>query len=281
MHTGTHYTPPPGPTRRRLRRTAGMVCGAVAVGATALLVVEVTSGSSKTPTLSLSTSPAAAHGPAPTSTTTGGSPTTVSTTATSPAREATTSTTLAPPVVLPDGSPVPVLVVFNGDTITLAGAVPTQAAADRLRALAMANSKSPAQVIDNLVVDARVPATVGVHVIEMNALRFAEGSSAVTPDYAPELARVVNLMRALPSVTVTVIGHADQTGPTGANLQLSQDRATAIIEYLVSQGISPDRLSGQGVGDRDLLTTRTSTAGLALNRRTEFVFYGLLASTAR
>ena len=275
MHTGTHFTPPPGPSHRRLRRTAGMVCGAVAVGATALLVVEVTGGSSRTPTLSLAS--AGAH---PTSTTMGAPSTPASTSAASPAHE-TTSTTLAPPVVLPDGSPVPVLVVFNGDAITLAGAVPTQAAADRLRALAIANSTSPAQVIDHLVVDARVPATVGVRVIEMNALRFAEGSSAVTPEYEAELARVVNLMRALPSVTVTVIGHADQTGPTGANLQLSQDRATAIIDYLVSRGISPDRLSGRGVGDRDLLTTRTSTAGLALNRRTEFVFYGLLAAAAR
>jgi outer membrane protein OmpA-like peptidoglycan-associated protein len=281
MLTGTHFTPPAGPPHRRLRRTAGLVCGAVAIGATALLVVEVTSGSSKTPTLSLASSPASAHGPAATSTTMGASSTSVSTSASTPVRGATTSTTVAPPVVLPDGSPVPVLVVFNGDTITLAGAVPTQAAADRLRALAIANSKSAAQVIDNLVVDARVPASVGVRVIEMNAIRFAEGSTVVTPEYAPELARVVNLMRALPSVTVTVIGHADQTGPAGANLQLSQDRATAVIEYLVAQGISPDRLSGQGVGARDLLTTQSSTSGLALNRRTEFVFYGLLASTAR
>jgi outer membrane protein OmpA-like peptidoglycan-associated protein len=277
MSTGTHFTPPPAPPGRRLRRTAGVVCGAVALGATALLVVEVTSGSAKTPTLSLASSSAEARGLVAPSTTTGAPSTTVA----APAQHATTSTTSAPPVVLPDGSPVPVLVVFNGDTITLAGAVPTQAAADRLRALAIANSKSAAQVIDNLVVDHRVPATVGVRVIEMNAIRFAEGSSTVTPEYAPELSRVLALMRALPSVSVLVIGHSDQTGPSGANLQLSQDRASAIIDYLISQGISPDRLSGQGVGARDLLTTQASTSGLALNRRTEFVFYGLLASTAR
>jgi outer membrane protein OmpA-like peptidoglycan-associated protein len=279
MSTGTHYPPPQRPSRRRLRRTAGVACAAVAVGATALLVVEVTSGSSKTPTLSLASSSARAHGAAATSTTTA-SPGSTSTAVSTP-REPTTSTTLAPPVVLPDGAPVPVLVVFNGDTITLAGAVPTQAAADHLRALAIANSKSAAEVIDNLVVDPRVPASVGVRVIEMNAIRFDEGSSTVTPDYAPELSRVLNLMRALPSVTVEVIGHADQTGRSSANLQLSQDRATAVIDYLVAQGISPDRLSGQGVGARDLLTTQTSTAGLALNRRTEFVISGLLAATAR
>jgi outer membrane protein OmpA-like peptidoglycan-associated protein len=176
---------------------------------------------------------------------------------------------------LPDGSPLPVLVVFNGGTITLAGAVPSAAAAARLHALAAANSKISAQIVDNLVVDPGVPLSVGVRVIEMNALRFAEGSSDVTADYAPELTRVVTLMRAMPSVTALVIGHADQTGWTAANLQLSQDRATAVIDYLVSQGISPDRLSGRGVGDRDPLTSQAGDVALALNRRTEFVFFGL------
>jgi len=281
MSTGTHFTPPPSPPRRRVRRLAGAACGAVALGATALLVVEVTGGSSKTPTLSLAATPAGARGAAAATITAGPTTAPPTTTLSGAQVQEPTTTTLAPPVVLPNGSPVPVLVVFNGDTITLAGAAPSQAAADRLRALAMANSKTPAQVIDNLVVDTRVPPSVGVRVIEMNALRFNEGSSEVTPEYAPELNRVVNLMRALPSVTVLVIGHADQTGLSAANLQLSQDRATAIIDYLVAQGISPDRLSGQGVGSRDLLTTQTSTAGLALNRRTEFVFYGLLGASAR
>jgi outer membrane protein OmpA-like peptidoglycan-associated protein len=176
---------------------------------------------------------------------------------------------------LPDGSPLPVLAVFNGGTITLAGAVPSTAAAARLEALAAANSKIPARIIDNLVVDPAVPSSVGVRVIEMNALRFAEGSSDVTADYAPELTRVVSLMRAMPAVTALVIGHADQTGASVLNLLLSQHRATAVIDYLVSQGIGPDRLSGRGVGDRDPLTSQAGDVAMALNRRTEFVFYGL------
>ncbi len=88
-------------------------------------------------------------------------------------------------------------------------------------------------------------------------------------------------MRALPSVTTLVIGHADQSGASVLNLQLSQDRANAVIDYLVSQGISPDRLSAQGVGDREPLTTQNTSSAWALNRRTEFVFHGLFVSTAR
>jgi outer membrane protein OmpA-like peptidoglycan-associated protein len=253
-----------------------LACGAVSVGAAAALVVTVTGGSAHGPKL-LGGTPAS-HSvvvPAPAPSTTSALPTTT-TTSSSP-----TTTVVPLPALLPDGTALPVLVVFDGSTITLAGSVPTQADADELLALAEANSKTSAAVVDHVVVDARVPSSVGVRVIEMNAVRFDEGSSAVTPDYAPELNRVINLMRAMPWVTTLVVGHADQSGTSSLNLHLSQARANAVIDYLISQGISPDRLSGQGVGDREPLTTQETSAAWALNRRTEFVFYGIFSSTAR
>jgi len=280
MQNGSHFPEPAQPAPRRLRRAAGVACGAIAVGAAAMLVVDVTGGGAHPHKLGLTSTAAGVAStlaPAPTAAT--GAPATA---APSTAAPSTTVTTVArPPAVLPDGSPLPVLVVFDGGTITLAVSVPTEAAATQLRLLAKANSKDPAQVIDHLVVDPRVPASVGVRVIEMNATRFAPGSSQVSADYAPELARVIALMRAMPWVTTLVIGHADQTGISGLNLELSQARANAVIDYHVSQGISPGRLAGQGVGDRQPLTTQKTSVALALNRRTEFVFYGLLANSAR
>ena len=277
MQNGSHFTPAEPVQPRRMRRLAGMACGAVAVGATALLVVDLTGGPGHARTLGVAASAPASSPAAPSSTT--ASSTTAAPTTTVPA---TTTSAPVPAPVLPDGSGLPVLVVFNGNTITLAGSVPNEADAAQLRVLAEANSKTTgAQVIDHLVVDARVPTSVGVRVIEMNAVRFAEGSSAISPDYAPELARVISLMKAMPWVTTLVIGHADQTGASGLNLQLSQARANSVIGYLVSQGISPDRLSAQGVGDREPLTTQNTDSAWALNRRTEFVFYGLFSSTAR
>ena len=68
---------------------------------------------------------------------------------------------------LPDGSPVPVLAIFDTDTITLSGTVPSQAAADRLAQLAIANSKTPAALVQFLAINPDVPANVGVRVIEM------------------------------------------------------------------------------------------------------------------
>jgi flagellar motor protein MotB len=182
--------------------------------------------------------------------------------------------------IMPEGSPLPVLVVFNGGTITLSGSVPSAAAQQRLSALAEASSQTPnAKIASSLTVDPRVPDTAGVRVIEMNSARFPTGSSEIGQQHAAELGRVAALMKSLRNVTCLVIGHADQRGNSDQNLTLSQARASAALEYIISQGISPDRLSARGVGDRSPLTQQSDAAGLALNRRTEFVFFGLLVGT--
>ena len=51
----------------------------------------------------------------------------------------------------------------------------------------------------------------------------------------------------------------------------------SVVRYMVGAGIEPARLSARAVGEQDLLFEDGSEAALALNRRTEFIFYGLLA----
>jgi outer membrane protein OmpA-like peptidoglycan-associated protein len=177
---------------------------------------------------------------------------------------------------LPDGTPQPVIAIFDVDTITLSGFVPSRAAADRLKTLAIANSKYPAAVVEFLAIDPNVPESVPVRVLELTSARFPEGSAEVLGDHARELDRVATVMNALPNVTVLVVGHADQRGSDIENFRLSEDRARAVVSYLVSQGIAPDRLSSRAVGESDLITLGDDDAALALNRRTEFVFSGLL-----
>jgi OmpA-OmpF porin, OOP family len=111
----------------------------------------------------------------------------------------------------------------------------------------------------------------------MNSPRFAPGSSTVTPEHAAQLDRVAGVLGLLPNVTVTVVGHADQIGNEVQNYVLSEQRAVAVVRYLVGAGIAPSRLAARAVGDQDLLTEEQSPDALALNRRTEFIFYGLLA----
>jgi len=200
-------------------------------------------------------------------------PTTVAPTTTAPP-------TTAPPTydTLPDGSPAWVIALFGTDSITLSGAVPDQAAKDRLQALAVANAKpGQAATIDNqLTINPAVPRNVGVRVVELTSVRFPESSAEIMPPHAAELDRVATIMNALPHITALVIGHADQRGNEASNFAISEARADAVTTYLASKGVAPSRLSSRAVGEADLLTLNNDAAAFELNRRTEFIFFGLL-----
>jgi outer membrane protein OmpA-like peptidoglycan-associated protein len=178
---------------------------------------------------------------------------------------------------LADGSPVPALALFDVNQITLTGAVADGATKARLQALALANAKPGQGNIANfLTVNPDVPRNVGVRVVELTSARFPAGSAEVMPAHGQELDRVVSIMKALPHITALVIGHSDQRGDEQTNFELSASRAASVLDYLASQGVDPSRLSSRAVGEADLLTLNNDDAALALNRRTEFVFYGLL-----
>ena len=178
----------------------------------------------------------------------------------------------------PDGSPRPVIVTYDAGKVTLTGAVPGEDARGRLVGLAQANSQEPdVDVVDNLFVNPAVPASVGVRVIEMNSARFGEGEAQLIPEHTAQFDRVAAVLQALPHLSVHVIGHADQRGDDQRNRGLSENRASTVVDYLAYLGIEPTRLSMRGAGETDLLTLDDDQSALALNRRTEFVFYGLLA----
>lgn len=179
--------------------------------------------------------------------------------------------------ILADGSPAPVLTIFDVETVTLQGAVPSEESRDYLAGLALANSKFPdAELVDELAINPRVPLDVGVRVVELNSVRFPTNSDDVLPNHAAELDRAVAIMDLFPHVSVLVIGHADQRGSAEANYRISGERAYAVVEYMVSKGVDPARLSSRAVGADDLIVLGNDEAAFALNRRTEFVFYGLL-----
>jgi outer membrane protein OmpA-like peptidoglycan-associated protein len=179
----------------------------------------------------------------------------------------------------PDGTPAWVVAIFDTSSITLSGAVPDQASKDRLIALATQYAK-PGQAAtvsaDNVTINPAVPKGVGVRIVELTSARFPDGSAAMDPAHAAELDRVAAAMTALPNTTALVIGHADQRGSDVANYVLSAQRADAVVQYLASKGIAPTRLASRAVGEADLLSLNNDAAAFALNKRTEFVLFGLL-----
>lgn len=74
-----------------------------------------------------------------------------------------------------------------------------------------------------------------------------------------------------PSMKVAIQGHTDDVGNDANNMVLSDNRAKAVYDYLVSKGIDSSRLSSKGFGETKPLVPNASEPNRAKNRRTEFV----------
>lgn len=100
-------------------------------------------------------------------------------------------------------------------------------------------------------------------------IRFAAGSAAIPNTDAALLDRLAQWLKDNPEASLSIAGHSDANGNAELNLRLSEQRAQAILNYVVSQGIATQRLSATGYGDQKPLADNDSAAGRALNRRVE------------
>ena len=84
-----------------------------------------------------------------------------------------------------------------------------------------------------------------------------------------ELRLLKKLLIDNPSLNATIVGHTDNQGGRSYNQKLSEDRATAVLEWLIDSGIESGRLNAQGEGMDKPVATNDTEEGRALNRRTE------------
>ncbi len=90
------------------------------------------------------------------------------------------------------------------------------------------------------------------------------------PASLAELDRLVKLLEETNGLRIEISGHTDSQGSAGANQILSENRAKAVYDYLVTQGIAADRLMYAGYGQMSPIATNDTEEGRAQNRRTEF-----------
>lgn len=102
-------------------------------------------------------------------------------------------------------------------------------------------------------------------------ITFDVGKSTIKPESMGEISRIVKLMTDNPDLKFSVEGHTDSTGNTVANQALSEARSKAIVDKLVEQGISPNRLNSAGRGANNPIADNGTDEGRAKNRRVEFV----------
>ncbi len=106
-------------------------------------------------------------------------------------------------------------------------------------------------------------------------INFSSNKAAINPDSYPLLNALVNVAKKCPKDTVAIGGHTDSDGSARYNAKLSTNRANAVKKYLISKGISQNRLKAIGYGESKSIADNSTLAGKAKNRRIEFNVKGV------
>jgi OmpA-OmpF porin, OOP family len=105
---------------------------------------------------------------------------------------------------------------------------------------------------------------------KLTNLFFDTGKADLRPESGPELDRIALTYTENPKLVLEIGGHTDNVGSDEANRKLSQDRADAVREYLISKGIEPDRVQTKGYGEANPIASNDTDEGRQANRRVEF-----------
>jgi OOP family OmpA-OmpF porin len=100
---------------------------------------------------------------------------------------------------------------------------------------------------------------------------FDTGKSTFKKDTDKVLQAMVVIFKEYPKADFSIDGYTDSVGSANSNKLLSERRANAVMDYLVANGISADRLTAQGFGEENPIDSNKTTTGRANNRRVEVV----------
>ena len=102
-------------------------------------------------------------------------------------------------------------------------------------------------------------------------INFDTDKAILKPDGKEAVAEITKALNADNTLKIAINGYTDNTGDEKHNLQLSKDRAAAVLQALTTAGIDKMRLSSEGFGAQNPIADNTSEAGKAQNRRVELV----------
>ena len=127
-------------------------------------------------------------------------------------------------------------------------------------------------VIDNVLIPGTIKTEIALNqIVGSDPVLFAVGSPFIAESSKPVLQRIAEILIDNPEGNLEVEGHSDTDGAEDINLDLSKSRAEAVMEFLISKGVDPSRISAVGYGETRLKIDPEVTAqDRADNRRIEF-----------
>jgi outer membrane protein OmpA-like peptidoglycan-associated protein len=106
--------------------------------------------------------------------------------------------------------------------------------------------------------------------VELHDINYATASFEIDKKSLLVLDGFIEFLNENPSIKIEIRGHTDNTGSMQTNMTLSNNRAKAVYDYLVSRGVYASRLKYQGFGPKMPVASNDTDYGRAKNRRTEF-----------
>ncbi len=108
---------------------------------------------------------------------------------------------------------------------------------------------------------------------------FAFGKYDLQPAAREALAKFSGIVLAHPGLHLSVEGYTDSVGTVAFNQTLSEQRANAVRDYLVQQGLDPTSITATGFGEANPVASNDNAAGRQQNRRVEIIISGEVIGT--
>ena len=116
-------------------------------------------------------------------------------------------------------------------------------------------------------------------IVNMSDVLFDSGKYTLKPGAREKLAKLSGIILAYPSLKLEVEGHTDSVGTDEYNMELSENRANSVRDYLVQQGINTSSIAARGFGESQPVASNDTAAGRQQNRRVELVVSGDVIGT--
>ena len=113
----------------------------------------------------------------------------------------------------------------------------------------------------------------GIKITFDSGILFGYDSSTLQPEAKTNISKLAVILKKYPDTNILITGHTDSDGAEEYNQTLSEQRAKAVSDYSMYQGISSSRLSVIGLGENEPVASNETVEGKRLNRRVEIAIF--------